>query len=97
MRLSAVVLSVLALAAALPATQSGTAKTLGIDHLITTHDHGDHVGGLSELATPPGAQAPAAPQHDGPAHWLTVSARTDGSFTVTNSRSGFSKAYQAGT
>jgi competence protein ComEC len=42
-----------------------------------------------------GANAPPVPQHDGPAHWLKVSARQDGSFTVTNSRNGFSKQYDA--
>jgi len=37
--------------------------------------------------------APAVPQHDGPAHWIKVSARTDGTFTVTNGRNGFTKSY----
>ena len=32
------------------------------------------------------------PQHS-PAHWIKVSAQRDGSFTVTNSRNGFSKRY----
>jgi hypothetical protein len=32
------------------------------------------------------------PQHS-PAHWIKVSANTDGSFAVTNSRNGFTKAY----
>ena len=32
------------------------------------------------------------PQHS-PAYWIKVSARSDGSFTVTNSRNGFSKTY----
>lgn len=32
------------------------------------------------------------PQHD-PAHWIKVSARSDGSFSVTNSRNGFTKRY----
>ena len=32
------------------------------------------------------------PQH-APAHWIKVSANTDGSFAVTNSRNGFTKAY----
>ena len=32
------------------------------------------------------------PEHR-PAHWINVSARADGSFTVTNSRNGFSKSY----
>jgi hypothetical protein len=31
--------------------------------------------------------------HTGPAFWIKVSARADGSFTVTNTRNGFSKTY----
>jgi hypothetical protein len=31
--------------------------------------------------------------HSGPASWIKVDAHRDGSFTVTNSRNGFSKAY----
>jgi hypothetical protein len=41
-----------------------------------------------------GALAQPAVQHEGMAHWIKVSAQTDGSFTVTNSRNGFTKAYQ---
>lgn len=37
-----------------------------------------------------GAQA-----HTGPAFWIKVSARADGSFTVTNTRNGFTKTYNA--
>jgi beta-lactamase superfamily II metal-dependent hydrolase len=44
-------------------------------------------------APAPGPGAPPAPVHNGPAYWLKLSARKDGSFTVTNSRNGFSKAY----
>jgi competence protein ComEC len=43
----------------------------------------------------PGAGAPPAPVHNGPAFWIKVSAQTDGSFTVTNPRNGFSKTYKA--
>ena len=45
--------------------------------------------------TPPpqGTQAPAAPQHNGTAYWIKVSAQTNGTFTVTNARNGFSKTY----
>jgi len=32
------------------------------------------------------------PNH-APAYWIKVSAQPDGSFTVTNSRNGFSKTY----
>jgi hypothetical protein len=41
--------------------------------------------------TPPQPQ----PVHNGPAFWLKVSAKEDGSFTVTNARNGFSKTYAA--
>ena len=33
--------------------------------------------------------------HMGGAHWIRISARRDGSFTVTNSRNGFSRDYPA--
>jgi beta-lactamase superfamily II metal-dependent hydrolase len=42
---------------------------------------------------PPGANAPPAPVHNGPAYWIKVSARQDGSFTVTNARNQFTKTY----
>jgi len=44
-----------------------------------------------------GAAAAAAPQHNGPAYWLKVSAQTDGTFTITNGRNGFTKTYKAGS
>jgi hypothetical protein len=43
-----------------------------------------------------GATAPPVPQHDGMAHWIKVSAQTDGTFTLTNNRNGFTKTYKAG-
>ena len=49
----------------------------------------------SVLTTAPGARqgGPAVnPAHD-PAHWLHVSAREDGSFSITNSRNQFRKNY----
>ena len=42
----------------------------------------------------PGANAPPPPVHNGRAYWVKVSAREDGTFTVTNSRNGFSKEYK---
>ena len=42
-----------------------------------------------------GTQAPPVPPHDGTAYWLKISAQTDGTFTVTNSRNGFSRTYAA--
>jgi competence protein ComEC len=43
----------------------------------------------------PGPGAPPAPVHNGTAYWIKVSAQTDGSFTVTNERSRFTKTYEA--
>jgi competence protein ComEC len=42
---------------------------------------------------PPGAGTPA-PVHNGTAYWIKASAQADGTFTVTNSRNGFSKTYR---
>lgn len=46
--------------------------------------------------TPPpqGQQAPPAPQHNGSAYYFKVLAQQDGTFTVTNTRNGFSKTYK---
>jgi hypothetical protein len=44
---------------------------------------------------PQGQQAPAVPLHNGPAYYFKVSAQPDGTFTVTNSRNGFSKTYRS--
>jgi len=41
----------------------------------------------------PGPNQPPPPAHNGGAHWIKVSASTDGSFTVVNSRNGFTKRY----
>ena len=52
---------------------------------------------VAALAPPqPGAAPlPPAPLHDGSANWIKVSAREDGTFTVSNSRNGFGKTYRA--
>jgi beta-lactamase superfamily II metal-dependent hydrolase len=51
---------------------------------------------IAAIAGPaPGPGAPAPPAHNGPAFWIKVAARDDGSFTVTNARNGFSKTYAA--
>lgn len=51
---------------------------------------------IEALAAPaPGSAAPPPPVHNGAAHWLRISARRDGSFTVTNARNGFAKTYAA--
>jgi beta-lactamase superfamily II metal-dependent hydrolase len=41
-----------------------------------------------------GPPAPPAPVHDGAAQWIKVSAQSDGTFTVSNSRNAFSKTYR---
>jgi competence protein ComEC len=46
-------------------------------------------------APPPGPGAAPPPAHNGAAFWFKVSAQTDGSFTVTNARNGFTKTYRA--
>lgn len=46
-------------------------------------------------APPQGQQGPAAPQHNGTAYYFKVSALQDGSFSVTNTRNGFSKTYKS--
>ena len=46
-------------------------------------------------AEPPGRGGPPPPVHNGPACWIKVSAREDGSFTVTNARNGFAVTYAA--
>ena len=46
-------------------------------------------------APQPGPGAPPAPVHNGPSHWIKLTAREDGSFVVLNSRNGFSKTYAA--
>jgi beta-lactamase superfamily II metal-dependent hydrolase len=53
------------------------------------------IANLDDGAPLPGAAPGAAPVHTGPAHWIKVSARTDGSFTILNSRTGFGKEYPA--
>jgi hypothetical protein len=47
-------------------------------------------------ATLPIAPTPAspAPVHNGTAYWIKLSAQSDGSFTVTNARNGFTKTYR---
>jgi competence protein ComEC len=45
-------------------------------------------------APAPGPSAVPPPAHNGQAYWIKVSAQQDGSFTVTNTRNGFSKTYK---
>jgi beta-lactamase superfamily II metal-dependent hydrolase len=51
---------------------------------------------VAPIAAPtPGPNTPPPPAHNGPAYWIKLSAKTDGSFTVTNARNGFTKTYAA--
>jgi hypothetical protein len=51
---------------------------------------------IAPIAAPPaGPGAPPAPVHNGQAYWIKVSAKMDGSFTVTNTRNQFTKSYAA--
>jgi competence protein ComEC len=49
---------------------------------------------VAPIAAPqPGPNVPPPPAHNGPAHWIKVTAQKDGTFTVTNTRNGFAKTY----
>ncbi|MBI2187024.1 MAG: MBL fold metallo-hydrolase [Acidobacteria bacterium] len=64
--------------------------------IANTFDDQPQAMPIAAVALPPqGAAAPPAPLHDGTAHWIRIAAQSDGSFTVTNSRNGFSKTYSA--
>jgi beta-lactamase superfamily II metal-dependent hydrolase len=45
-------------------------------------------------APPRGPNRPPDPLHNGAAYWIKVSAQRNGTFTVTNSRNGFTKTYE---
>ncbi|MEO6527919.1 MAG: MBL fold metallo-hydrolase [Gemmatimonadaceae bacterium] len=69
----------------------------GIEHnsagvFIANVDSLSTIAGV--LSATPGAQGGARgnPAH-APVYWIKISARTDGSFTVSNTRNGFSKTY----
>jgi competence protein ComEC len=46
------------------------------------------------VAPPRGQEGPPAPEHNGKAYYIKISAQQDGTFTVTNMRNGFTKAYR---
>lgn len=50
---------------------------------------------IEPMAAPaPGPNTPPPPAHNGKAYWVKVVAQSDGTFTVTNTRNGFSKTYK---
>jgi len=77
-------------------TLSGQEHTAPGLFIANTVDDQSDTMPIAAIAPPqPGPGAAPAPVHNGPAHWIKVSAQSDGSFTVTNARNGFSKMYQA--
>jgi beta-lactamase superfamily II metal-dependent hydrolase len=73
--------------------QEYTVPGLFIANLVDQQEAAMPVAAMPAPAA--GAGTPPPPAHNGPAHWVKVSARADGSFTVTNGRNGFSKTYAA--
>ena len=71
--------------------QEHTVPGLFIANMVDEQPTGMPLSGIPAPARGAGAAPP--PAHDGPAYWIKVSAQLDGSFTVTNGRNGFSKAY----
>jgi len=51
------------------------------------------IANLEEFGVVAQDPAPAGPSHMGAAYWIKLSARSDGSFTITNSRNGLTKSY----
>jgi hypothetical protein len=75
-------------------TLSGQENTVPGMFIANTID--DQAASMPIAAVPapaPGPNAPPAPAHNGKAYWIKVSAQANGSFTVTNTRNGFSKTY----
>ena len=65
--------------------------------MFIANDIDDHPLELPRAAIDPppaGPGTPPAPLHNGPAFYIKVSAQRDGTFTVTNTRNGFTKTYR---
>ena len=76
-------------------TLSGQEHTTPGLFIANTVDDQPETMPIAAIAPPqPGPGAPPPPVHNGPAFWIKVSAQSDGSFTVTNARNGFSKSYK---
>ena len=62
--------------------------------IANTTDDQQQAMPIAPITAPPaGPGAPPPPAHNGASHWIKLSAHQDGSFTVTNTRNGFSKTY----
>ena len=74
---------------------SGQAYTVPGVFIANPIDEPQSVMPIAPLGNPPrGPGAAPPPVHNGDAFWIKVSGDRDGSFTVTNSRNGFSKTYR---
>jgi len=73
---------------------SGQEYTVPGMFIANVVDEGQPRMPITPFTPPPqGAQPPPPPLHNGTAYWIKVSAQTNGTFTVTNARNGFSKTY----
>jgi beta-lactamase superfamily II metal-dependent hydrolase len=75
---------------------SGQEYTVPGMFIANTVDDAQQTMPVAPYQAQPGAQAPPAPVHNGTAYWIKVSAESDGTFTVTNTRNNFSKTYKPG-
>jgi competence protein ComEC len=60
----------------------------------TLDDQPDNMPIAPMEAPAPGPNTPPPPAHNGKSYWVKVVAQSDGTFTVTNTRNGFSKTYR---
>jgi competence protein ComEC len=75
---------------------SGQEYTVPGMFIANTIDDQKDIMPVAPMTPPqPGPGGPPPPAHNGTAYWVKVSAQLDGSFTVTNTRNGFSKTYKA--
>jgi len=75
---------------------SGQEYTVPGMFIANTVDEAQATMPVAPYQSQPGAQAPPPPVHNGTAYWVKVSAESDGTFTVTNTRNNFSKTYKPG-
>ncbi len=75
---------------------SGQEYTVPGRFIANTIDEQQSALPIAPIPAPaPGPNVPPPPAHNGPAHWIKLSAQPNGSFTVTNTRNSFSKTYMA--
>jgi hypothetical protein len=75
---------------------SGQEYTVPGMFIANTVDEAQQAMPVAPYQAQAGAQAPPPPVHNGTAYWFKVSAESDGTFTVTNTRNNFSKTYKPG-